>query len=60
MDLSSAAVADELLLQIWKLWEGVGVAYGVQSLDELKDNTGETFREGPRSDCPETCSFHFP
>lgn len=46
MHFSSAAAATaELLLQLWELWEGAGVAYGVQSLDEFKHNPGRT--------CPE-------
>lgn len=40
VDVCSAAPADELLLQIWELWEGVGMAIGIQSLDESEDNTG--------------------
>ena len=40
VDVCSAAPADELLLQIWELWKGVGMANGIQSLDESKDNTG--------------------
>lgn len=40
MDFCSAPTADKFLLQIWELWESVGVAIGIQSLDEFKDNTG--------------------
>ena len=40
VDFCSAAAADKLLLQICKVWEGVVVAGGLQSLDEYKDNTG--------------------
>ena len=36
----SAAAADKLLLQICEMWESVGVADGIQSLDEHKNNTG--------------------
>lgn len=40
VDVCSAAPANGLLLKIWELWEGVGMANGIQSLDESKDNTG--------------------
>ena len=40
VDVCPAAPTDELLLQIWELWEGVGMAIGIQSLAESKDNTG--------------------
>ena len=40
MDFCSAPATDVFLLQIWELWESVGVADGIQSLDEFKDNAG--------------------
>ena len=40
VDVCSAAPANGLLLKIWELWEGVGMAIGIQSLDESKNNTG--------------------
>lgn len=40
VDFCSAPAAAEFLLQIWELWESVGVANGIQSLNEFKDNTG--------------------
>ena len=39
-DVCSAAPANGLLLKIRELWEGIGMANGIQSLDESKDNTG--------------------
>ena len=40
VDVCSAAPANGLLLKIWELWEGIGMANGIQSLGESKDNTG--------------------
>ena len=40
VDTCSASPANGLLHKIWELWEGVGMANGIQSLDESKDNTG--------------------
>ena len=40
VDVCSAAPANGLLLKIWELLEGIGMANGIQSLDESKDNTG--------------------
>ena len=40
VDFCSVAAADKLLLQICEMWESVGVADGIQSLDEHKNNTG--------------------
>ena len=39
VDVCFAAPANGLLLKIWELWEGIGMANGIQSLDESKDNT---------------------
>lgn len=40
MDFSSAAATAELLLQLWELWKGAGVAHRIQPLDQYKDNPG--------------------
>lgn len=40
MDLFSSAHTVVLLLQLWVLWESARVADGIQSLDQLKDDTG--------------------
>lgn len=35
---AAAAATAELLLQLWELWKGAGVADGIQPLDESEEH----------------------
>lgn len=40
VDFGSSVATAELLLQLWEMWKGAGVASGLQSLDQYKDHPG--------------------